>query len=75
MNFDLKEMVESVVERIQKSPELLAGFKKEPVKVVEQLIGRDLPDEQLEPLLKAVEAKLSIGDIADKLGGLGKLFG
>lgn len=75
MDFDLKEVIESVVEKIQKNPELPARFKKEPVKVIEELIGKDLPDEQIEPLIKAVEAKLSLGSVAEKLGGLGKLFG
>jgi len=76
------EIVENVVSKIKESPSLLADFKKEPVKVLEKLIGRDLPDEQLEKVVSLVKAKLQkdeledkADDIKDALGGLGKLFG
>ena len=50
----------------------MTRFKTEPVKVVEELIGMDLPDDQIEKLADAVKAKIDL----DKIGGmLGGLFG
>ena len=50
----------------------MTRFKSEPVKVVEELIGIDLPDDQIEKLVEAVKAKINL----DKVGGLlGGLFG
>ncbi len=41
---EIKEKVEKLVKEVQKDPKLLAKFKDEPVKVVEKLLGVDLPD-------------------------------
>ena len=47
-------------------------FQKEPVKALEELLGVDLPDDQVQGVIDAVKAKISV----DKLGGmLGGLFG
>lgn len=74
LNFDLKSKVEETVKKLQGDPALLAKFQKEPVKTVEGLLGVDLPDDQLQPLVAGIKAKLTAGDIGDKLGGLKKLF-
>ena len=68
---DIKKMAEELIEKIQKNPTLLAEFKEKPVKVIEELTGLDLPDDQIEQLAKLIKAKIDL----DKLGGLGKLFG
>jgi hypothetical protein len=68
----IKDKVDGIVDKIKSDKNLLARFKSEPVKVVEELIGIDLPDEQLEKLADAVKAKIDL----DKIGGLlGGLFG
>lgn len=74
MAFDVKEKVEEIISNLKKDPALMAQFKKEPVKAVEKVLGINLPDEQLKPVVDAVSAKLAAGDVAEKLGGLGKLF-
>lgn len=74
MNFDVKAKVEELVGKIQKDPALLKSFKADPVKTVEKLLGVDLPDDKLKPLVAGVKAKLAAGDIGDKLDGLKKLF-
>lgn len=68
----IKDKVDGIVDKIKSDKNLMARFKSEPVKVVEELIGIDLPDEQIEKLVEAVKAKISL----DKVGGLlGGLFG
>lgn len=74
MELDIKGKVEEVVEKIKSDPALLAEFQKEPIKAVEKVLGIDLPDEKLQPLVAGVKAKLAAGDIGDVLGGLKKLF-
>lgn len=72
---DIKKKIEELVEKIKSDKNLLAKFKSEPIKTVEELIGIDLPDDQIEKLVDGIKAKISIDDIADKLGALGGLFG
>jgi len=71
---DIKKNVEELVEKIQKNPKLLSEFKEKPVKVIEELTGMDLPDDQIEKLANLVKAKLDMDKVGDLLGGLGGLF-
>ena len=66
--------IDDIVDKIKDNKDLLAKFDKEPVAVLESLIGIDLPDDQVEKVINAVKAKLTIDDIQDVIGGLGKLF-
>ena len=75
MAFDIKETVNDLVEKIQANPKLLQQFKTEPVKVIESLIGIDLPDDQIEKVVELVKAKIDLDKVGDLLGGLGGLFG
>ena len=75
MAFDIKEKIEDLVEKIQKNPALLKKFKTEPVKVVEELVGIDLPDELIEKIVDGVKAKVTMDKVGDALDALGGLFG
>ena len=74
MELDIKGKVEEIVEKIKEDPALLAEFQKEPVKAIEKVLGIDLPDEKLQPLVAGVKAKLASGEFGDILDGLKKLF-
>ena len=74
MSIDIKAKIEELASKLQKDPDLLQSFQKDPVKTLETLIGVDLPDDQLKPLVAGVKAKLAASDLGDKLGGLKKLF-
>ena len=71
----LKDTIEDVVKKIKADKDIATKFQKDPIGTVEKLLDVDLPNEQLEPLVEAVKAKLSLDDLGDMLGGLGKLFG
>lgn len=78
MTEKILEAVEKLVKKITEDSELKEKFMKDPVAVVEKLIGIDLPDDQIDKVVEAVKAKVAIDkvdDIVDALGGLGKLFG
>lgn len=67
---DIKAKVNELVEKIRKNPKLLSQFKDEPVKVVEELIGMDLPNDQIEKVADLVKAKIDLDKAGDLLGGL-----
>ena len=71
---DIKKKVEELVEKIQKNPKLLKEFKEDPVKVVEELTGLDLPDDDIKKLAELVKAKIDLDKVGDLLGGLGGLL-
>lgn len=72
---EIKELIEKAVDLLQKDPALMENFKKNPIKVVEKLLGIDLPDDKIEAIVQGIKAKLQIDDVADVLGKLGSLFG
>ena len=72
---DLKKMIEDLVEKIEKDPDILKKFNDEPVKCLEKLLEVDLPDDQVEKLIDGIKAKLTLDKVGDILGGLGGLFG
>ncbi|MBE6897184.1 MAG: hypothetical protein E7477_08840 [Ruminococcaceae bacterium] len=83
---DIKEMISDTVERVVKmlkeDKSLLKRFKEEPIKVLEEILDIDLPDEKIEEVITLIKAKLAadkvedtVDDIKDALGGLKNLFG
>ncbi|MCI6320007.1 MAG: hypothetical protein MR803_01435 [Clostridiales bacterium] len=71
---DIKEQIESIVEKLQKDKALQAQFKKDPVKAVEKLLGVDLPDDMVEKVVAGVKAKLSLDDVSGIVGNLKKFL-
>lgn len=74
MAFDMKAKIDELAKKVKGDPKILAGFQKDPIKTIEGLLGIDLPDEQLKPLVSGIQAKLAASQIGDKLDGLKKLF-
>ena len=71
----IKDKVDEIVDKIKNDKNIAAKFQKDPVGTVEGLIGIDLPNDQIEKLVEAVKAKISIDKVQDTLGGLKGLFG
>ena len=75
---DIKEKIESIVKKLLSDKNLKEKFDKNPAKVIEDLLGVDLPDDLINQIVDGVKAKISIekvGDALEALGGLGSLFG
>ena len=51
---DIKEKIEQTVKKLMDNPKLLKQFDEEPVKVIEELIGVDLPDDLVEKLIDGI---------------------
>lgn len=71
---ELKEKIESIVEKIKEEPDIKEQFEKEPVKVIEKVLGVDLPDDLVEKIIDGVKAKLTADKISDIAGAFKKLF-
>lgn len=67
---DIKAKIEEIVEKVKSDKDFANKFKSEPIKAVEGVIGVDLPDDQIQSVVDGVKAKIDLGGIADKLGGL-----
>ena len=72
---DIKAKIEQIVNKLKADKNLMAKFEKNPVAVVEELIGIDLPDDQINKLVEGIKAKISLDKLGDLGAGLGKLFG
>ena len=72
---DIKAKIEEVVKKLTSDKTLLAKFETNPVSVIEELVGIDLPDDQVNQLIDGVKAKLQLDKLGGMLGGLGGLFG
>ena len=68
---DIKAMAQEIIEKIKADKDFAANFKKDPIKTVEKLLEVDLPEDQIEAIVKLVKTKVDL----DKLGDLAKLAG
>ena len=67
---DIKAKIEEVVNKVKSDEGFADKFKSEPVKAIEEVLGVDLPDDVINNVIDGVKAKISLGDIGDKIGGL-----
>ena len=71
---DIKEKINDIVEAVKKDDSLMEQFKKDPVKVVEKLLGVDLPDDIVEKVIDGVKAKVSIDKLSGAMDSIKNLF-
>lgn len=72
---DIKKKIEELVDKIKSDDGLMAKFKDDPIKTIEELLGVDLPDDQLEKVADGIKAKITLDKAGDALSGLKGLFG
>ena len=72
---DLMKMIDQVVDFIGSNKNIKEQFEKEPVKVLEKVLGVDLPDNIIEPIIDGVKAKITVDAISDVANALSGLFG
>ena len=75
MALDIKAKIEEIVKKLTSDKNLMAKFEKNPASVIEEYVGVDLPDDQVNQLVEGIKAKLKLDKLGDTLGGLGGLFG
>ena len=67
---DIKAKIDELVAKIKGDKSLGEKFQKDPIKTVEELLGVDLPDDQIKSVVEGIKAKLNLGKLGDSLGGL-----
>lgn len=76
---DLQKIINDVIAKLKSNKNLKADFMANPTKVLEDLVGIDLPDDKINAVIDGIKAKLDLDELADKagdvLGALGGLFG
>ena len=72
---DIKAKIEEIVKKLMADKTLMARFEKNPASVIEEYVGIDLPDEQVNQLVEGIKAKIKLDQVSDVLGGICKRFG
>ncbi len=67
---NIKEKVEQVVAKLRADDKLLEKFQANPAAVIEEYVGVDLPDDQVNALVEGIKAKLTVDKLGNALGGL-----
>lgn len=68
------QKIDELTKKISGDKNLLASFKSNPAKTLEGILGVDLPDDQINSIIKGIQAKISLDKAGDIAEGLGKLF-
>ena len=72
---DIKAKIEEIVKKLLSDKKLMEKFERNPASVIEELVGVDLPDQQVNQLVEGIKAKFKLDQVGNVLGGFGKLFG
>ena len=65
---DVKAKIDELFSKVKNDPEFLKKFQKAPVKTVEETLGVDLPDEQINKIVEGVKAKITVDKVGNILG-------
>ena len=73
----IKEKINEIVEKIKNDKNIAAKFQKDPISTVEELLGIDLPNDQVQKIVDGIKAKIALDkiDVKKVAGVLGGLFG
>jgi hypothetical protein len=71
---DIKEKIQQIAKKLLSDKNLMEKFNRNPASVIEEYIGIDLPDEQVNQLVTGIKAKLAADQMGDALNKLGGLF-
>lgn len=67
---DIKAKIEEVVKKVTSDKDLADKFQKDPAKTIEELIGMDIPEEQVNQVVGMVKAKITADNVGGIIGGL-----
>lgn len=71
---DIKGKIEEIIAKVKNDKDFAAKFAQDPVSAVENVIGIDLPNDQINALIEGVKAKLTADKAGNVLGAIKKLF-
>lgn len=71
---DIKEKISEIIDKLKEDPSLMKKFENEPVKVIEQVIGVDLPDDVVEKVIDGVKANMTMDNVSKVTDAIKNLF-
>lgn len=71
---DIKQMITKAVKQIMNDKTLQRQFETEPVKALEKILGVDLPDDMINPIIDGIKAQLTAEKLGDAANFLKKMF-
>ena len=60
---EMKEKIDKIIKKIEKDEKYKKKFLKDPVKAIEKEFGIDLPDKEINQIIDAVKAKLTLDNV------------
>ena len=75
MAVDVKALIDKVFGKLEEKGITLEKFSENPVKILEDILGVDLPDDKLDDFINGVKLKLGADKAKGILGSIGGLFG
>ena len=69
---NLKEKIEEMVDKVKNDPTFATKFEQDPVAAAEEIMGIDLPNDQINGILDTVKTKINLenGGIMGAIKGL-----
>ncbi len=68
---DIKKIIGELIEKVQNDKDLLKKLDEDPTKVLEELLGVDLPNDQINGVIEAVKAKITAENIGNAIDAIG----
>ncbi len=68
---DIKKIIEELIEKVSNDKDLLKKLDDDPAGVIEKLLGIDLPNEQVNDIIDAVKAKITVDNISNAIDMIG----
>ncbi|MBP3428324.1 MAG: hypothetical protein J6M47_08705 [Clostridia bacterium] len=72
---DIQKIITDAVKKLSENEDLCRAFMKNPVEVLEKKLGIDLPEDQINPVIDAIKAKIKVDDALEFAGKLKGLLG
>ncbi|MBQ9264628.1 MAG: hypothetical protein IJ189_10565 [Clostridia bacterium] len=70
MSQNITEYVQQIVSKLTGDSGLLEKFKADPAKIVTDLLGIQLDGDILQTVIKAVQGKVNLDEVAQNAGGI-----
>lgn len=63
-----KEKIEEIVDKVKNDKDFMKKFKENPVSAVEDVLGVDLPEDEINKVIETVKAKIQVDNASELLG-------
>lgn len=72
---DIQKIITEAVKKLTENEDLLKAFMDNPTKTLESKLGIDLPEDQIDPVIAGIKAKIKADDVIAAASKIAGLFG